>query len=297
MKKHYISSEHQLMLHIIISEYAHPERQQSQSQKHYEMMKREYLDIQESIAISFSVYEICLNDTIRLKVDLSQIKTNFEQNVSRIDELNKLDNENEKNVKELIEKLNGIQIELDNIKKTREQSEILVLDTNSTTTLRFIYPNSSSFSMNSSIFKTSKYGYAFMLRVCSTIESNEEYLSLFLSLYNGEYNNLIPYPFSYDIHFLLWDQSNQQKHIVYVVKPDLNSSAFLRPTSEKNDEYGIIKFCSLRYLTDRESIYVKDGIFFIRVFIDFLKTGLNPFQLKDNHQDIETALTTTMITD
>jgi hypothetical protein len=297
MKAHYLTNQHQFILHIIVSDHIHPKHRQLKNQKYYEIMKKEHKDIQESIAICFSAYETLLNDPIRIKIEMSQIQINFDQNVLRIEELKKQDNENEKHVKELVEKLNNTQIEFDNIKKTSEENDFLVLDNNSTTTLHFNYSNASSFSINSSKFKTSEYGYTFMLRVCSTNESEQEYLSLFLSLFNGEYNNLIPFPFSYDIHFILWDQSNQQKHITYVLKPDLNSSAFTRPINEKNEEYGIIKFCSLQYLTDPQSIYVKDDVFFIRVFIDFLNTGLNPFQLKDDHQDIETVLTTTMITD
>jgi hypothetical protein len=297
MKTHYLSIQHQYVLHIIVSEYIHPKHQQSRNKKRFEIMKKEHNDIQESITIALSTYEILLNDQIRIKVEVSKIKTNFDQNVPRIEELRKYDKENEKTVKELVEKVTGTQIQVDNMKKARNESEILVLDNNSTTILRFNYPNTSSFSINSSKFQTSQYGYVFMLRVCSTIVSKEEYLSLFLSLYNGEYNNLIPFPFSYDIHFILWDQSNQQKHIRYVLKPNLNSSAFTRPTGEKNEEYGIIKFCSLQHITDSQNIYVKDGVFFIRVFIDFLNTGLNPFQVKDNAQDTEVISTTTMMTD
>lgn len=287
MKSHYLSDRHQQKLVIIISEHAHPKRRQVQNQNYI----KECQNIQESIGIVFSTYEILLNDSSRLTLEISQIKIDFEPNLSKIEEMKKVEKENEKNTKELIEKQNAIQVEVDNIEKTLEERSILILDGNSTTILRLNLPTTIPFSIDPLKIRTSQYGYMFMLRFCSTFVDKEEYLSLFLSLCNGEYNNLIPFPYVYDIHFILWDQSNRQNHIVNVVKPDPTSSAFSRPINEKNDEYGIIKFCSLRYLADPESGYVKDGVFFIRIFIDFLNMGQNPFQLRDNNQD------TGMITD
>jgi hypothetical protein len=287
MKFHYLNNSHQQKLIIIIHEYAQPKCRQIQNQNHLQ----ECQNMQKSIAIVFSTYEILLDDFLRLNVEISQKKTDFESSLLKIEELKKLEKENENSAREIIEKQNGTQMEVDNIKKVQEERDMKTLDANSTTILRFNLPTTMSFSINSSKFRTSQYGYVFMLRLVSTIVNKEEYLSLFLSLYNGEYYNLIPFPFSYDIHLILWDQSNRQNHIFAVLKPDPTSSAFGRPTSEKNDEYSIIKFCLLRYLTDPENGYVKDGVFFIRVFIDFLNTGCNPFQLKDNNQD------TGMITD
>jgi hypothetical protein len=293
MQTHYLSHNHQLNLHNIVSEHAHPPCRQVQIDNHL----REYEDLHESIAITSSTYEHLLNDPKRLQIEITEMKANLQQNISKLEELKKQDQDNEKNVQVLIEKLNAIQIELDHTKKTHQESKILILDNNSSTILRFTHPNTSLFSMNSLKFRTSSHGYTFMARACSTIESKEAYLSLFLSLYNSEYSNLIPYPFSYDIYLALWDQSNQQKHIICVLRPDLHSSALVRPINEKNVEYGITKFCLLRYLTDLESIYVKDGVFFIRVFVDFLKTGENPFQMKDNNQNMEIISTAQMITD
>ncbi|CAF2761030.1 unnamed protein product [Rotaria sp. Silwood2] len=296
MKAHYLSDEHQHKLIIIILEYKNPKHRQLEIQNCSKLMSKELNDIHESISIIFSVYEILLNDLAHLKAEENEIKIHFEQNFSKkIDELKKYDNENDKSLKELSESQNSMQTQLEDIKQVQEESRIQVLDNNSTTTLRFNCPITSSFSIQSSKFKTSQYGYIFMLRACSTIESQQKYLSIFLTLYNGEYSNLIPYPFSCTMYFALWDQSNQQNHIIYVLKPDPNATAFIRPINDKNDEYGINKFCSLEYLTDSKSLYVKDGAFFIRVFIDFLNTGQNPFQTKDNVNDTVEVMSTTTI--
>ncbi|CAF1355056.1 unnamed protein product [Rotaria sp. Silwood1] len=299
MKAHYLTDQHQHILLIIILKYMSPRSQRSQIQNHCEFMKQEYHDLRNSIDVTFSVYEILLNNMAHLQVEKQEIKTNFERNFSKIDELKKCNNENEEAVKKLSETQNNMQIQVEDIKRMREESRILTLDDDSTTTLPFNYSNTPSFSIQSLKFKTSQYGYTLGFRACSTMESQQKYLSLFLTLYNGDYSNLLPYPFLYTIYIALWDQSNQQKHIVYVLKPNPNSTAFIRPTTEKNDEFGIMKFCPLEYLTDSKSIYVKDQVFFIRVFVDFLNTGQNPFQSKDNIEDNVELMseTTTMMTD
>jgi len=138
----------------------------------------------------------------------------------------------------------------------------------------------SPFSIYSPTFKTSPFGYLFIFRVCSTMEStneNQGYLSIYITLLRGDFDQILFYPFPYNIYLCLCDQSGKGKHIVSTIKSNPNLPSFARPTSEKNDEVGIIEFCPLNYLTDAGSIYLKDGAFFIRIFIDFMNTGSNPF--------------------
>ena len=293
MLSHYLSDKHQQLILLIISEYVKSKDQHLQTQKYAEVVNKEVNDLEESIEIATSSCETLLTDVTRMEDERSQIKTNLEQNVSKIDELKKQDIEKERSIKELSDNQNRIHTDRDHIKKAIEKWQIQILDTNSTVTLVFIYSHTPIFSLISSRFRTSEYGYEFVLRVCST----NGYVSVFITLCNSEYSNLLPYPFTYKIHLILWDQSNQQKHIIHILKPNLYSPALDRPTSEMNDEFGIDQFCPLQYLTDEQSSYVKDGKFFIRVFIDFLDTGLNLFQLKDNTQDNEIITTASMITE
>jgi hypothetical protein len=130
----------------------------------------------------------------------------------------------------------------------------------------------SSFSMSSPPFKTSPYGYSFILRVCST----NEYLSIYLTLLRTDFDQILTYPFPYNISLCLYDQSGQGKHITSIIEPAQNSSSFARPTSEKNNEVGITQFCRLNSLTDVQSVYLKDGGFFIHIFFDFMNTGPIP---------------------
>ncbi|CAF1064956.1 unnamed protein product [Adineta steineri] len=140
-----------------------------------------------------------------------------------------------------------------------------------------------SVSMYSSLFKTTQVGYSFILRVCSTTDStdqNQQYLSVFISLVRGEFDQLLVFPFPYTIFLYLCDQSGQGKHIISAIKPDSNESALSRPLSEKNDEIGVLNFRALNCINEAGSIYLKDNVFLIRVFIDFLNTGPTPFQFE-----------------
>lgn len=136
----------------------------------------------------------------------------------------------------------------------------------------------SSFTLDSPTFRTATFGYIFKLRVCSTSQSThrkQDYLSIYLTLYSSPYDPTLFYPFPYNLIICLCDQSGEGRNIEATIKADPNLPAFARPTSEKNDEIGVTQFCPLDYLTKTESIYYKDRIFFIRVFVDFLNTSSN----------------------
>jgi hypothetical protein len=279
MKTHYLTDQHQSILLILTSQYVKGKLHQSDIPNRSEIHRIELNAIQESSDIMSGAEEILSNDVARIKIEGSQIKTSLEENVRKREELKKEDNENEEKIKTLLKIQNDTEKDVQNIRKTTETSKMRILDNNSSITFRCNYSHNNE--MTTSFlpkFKTSEHGYTFSLRICSTIQSGQAYLSMFLTLFHTEYDNIIPYPFSYNMYLVLWDQSNQRKHIEYILKPDPKSSSFARPTTEKNAEYGILKFCPMEYLTDRKSIYVKDEVFFIRIFIDFLNTGQNPFQ-------------------
>ncbi|CAF3359077.1 unnamed protein product [Rotaria sp. Silwood1] len=175
--------------------------------------------------------------------------------------------------------------QIDHINKLQIITKTFTLDSDSTATFAFIkhsHEMNVPFSIYSPRFKTSQFGYCFMIRVCSTIISeneNQEYLSIYITLLRGEFDPILLYPFPYNIYLCLCDQSNQRKHIVSIIKADANKLSFMRPTSEKNDEVGIIKFCPLNFLKNGQNNYLKDDIFFIRIFIDFMNNGINPFNV------------------
>lgn len=278
MEAHCLTDRHQRILLSMAEELLHPKIRPLESENYSESLRTEINEIQESTDIGLLGCETLSDDLNRLKGEESQIETSLQESLLKIDKLKKSENENRKGTEDLLQVANTIERDMDEIRKIREENQVQMLDLNLTTYLRFYYSTEPIFSFYSSKFMTAPYGYTFMIRLSPTIVLDTEYLSIFLTLFSGEYNNVIHYPFSYDMYFALWDQSNQEKHIIHMLKPDPTSPAFIRPTSDKNEEFGIIKFCLLKYLTDPQSIYVKDGIFFIRVFIDFFNSGKCPFQ-------------------
>ena len=269
MKSHYLTAHHQQKLLMIIRENAHSGLRQRHNENHLQ----EYRDIQQSISMVFSTHEILVSDALRLNSELIELRTNMELSSSKAEELRRQTAENESAMKEIIEKQNGIEMEVNRIKKLQEEGGIQILDGNSTTILRFDLPTTFPLSIDSPKLRTSQYGYIFQLRF-NSITMDGDFL-LFLSLCNGEYDNLLPFPFSYDIHVSLCDQSHRKDHLLVVVKRDPTSSAFRRPTTERNEEYGPIRLCSFRDLIDPEKGYLKDGVLFIRLFVDFLNIPNN----------------------
>jgi hypothetical protein len=251
MQAHYLSENHQKVLFTLVYPYVAWQRRVSRNSYRLTTtsnvvgnMDQELISIEESVDIRPSVLKNLSNDCTS---EHDQMKIDCES--TSVSSLN----------------------------------NVLLLNDDSTTIFSFHKKNdenNSPFSIFSPKFKTSTYGYLFVLRVCSTFESSNEnqgYLSIYITLLRSDFDQILFYPFPYNISLCLCDQSKQRKHIVSTIIPDPNSSSFARPTNEKNNEIGIVKFCPLNYLTDVKSIYLKDGVFFIRVIFDFMNTGSNPF--------------------
>ena len=146
------------------------------------------------------------------------------------------------------------------------KNRALLLDQQSMVTLPFQYKAREE--GGSRRFRTSQSGYEFMLRVFTT----HVYLSVSLTMLRSAFVNLLIFPFPYPIYIVLWDLSARQGHVVCLAMP-----LFARPTGESTDEHVIEQFYPLADLLSKENSFVQDGVFFIRIFIDFLFTGRCPF--------------------
>jgi len=246
-------------------------------------MNEALIVIQESVDILSPGIETLLHDCIRLRSERNQLKTMSEQTVLQINETTKLNNENGEKINKHVQLQNETQKELDDTRKLYPLTKPILLDAAGAMIFPFNKQHediNSSFSMYSPMFKSSPFGYSFILHVCSTMDfttnENKEYLSIYIALLRSDFDSILFYPFPYNISLSLCDQSGQGKHITSIITADPKSSSFARPTSEKNNEVGIVKFCPMNYLSNAKSIYSKDGIFFIRVFIDFLNNESIP---------------------
>ena len=127
-------------------------------------------------------------------------------------------------------------------------------------------------SLYSAPFYTSRFGYKLCLRLYMDGDGSGKgsHLSFFLTIMKGEYDALLPWPFSQMVTLMLVDQ-NKKKHIIQCFKPEPSSSSFWRPQSEMNVASGCPKFAPLSVLSDPN--YVQEDTIFFKVIVD--TTGLN----------------------
>ncbi len=239
-------------------------------------MDQEFISTKESTPPPAPGLVILLNDCTQLRSEHDQMKPSCEKLISQINETQKISNGNNEIFFVCVQSQNEPDKQVEDTNKLHASTQMFLLDTENSITFSFHKQseeiNSSSLTY-SPTFRTATHGYLFILRVCSTMKDNQPYLSIYITLLRSDFDPILFYPFLCNITLCLCDQSGQGKHILSTIKPDAKSSAFARPTSEKNDEIGITEFCSLNYLTDMQSIYLKDGVFFIRISFDFMNNG------------------------
>ncbi|CAH1801330.1 unnamed protein product [Owenia fusiformis] len=124
-------------------------------------------------------------------------------------------------------------------------------------------------------FYTSRYGY----KLGATVFLNgngsgeDKYLSLYIRLLPGEYDNLLEWPFRLPITFTLFDQNEHFEKRVNIREsflPDISWKHFQKP--EKDSDalgFGYPKFISHVMLNTRN--YIKDDALFIQIKVDTSK--------------------------
>ncbi|KAG8199730.1 hypothetical protein JTE90_000826 [Oedothorax gibbosus] len=98
------------------------------------------------------------------------------------------------------------------------------------------------------------------------------HLSVYIKILPGEYDALLPWPFSHTVTFILYDQSQEQAcNVVESFVPDPTWKNFQRPSKEPDAlGFGFPRFVSHEILKKRT--YVKDDAMFIKVKVDSNKT-------------------------
>lgn len=136
-------------------------------------------------------------------------------------------------------------------------------------------------SIESPLLYSSPNGYK--MRACLYLNGHGNargtHLSLFIRIFKNEYDAILHWPFNTAIEFCLFDQTGDGHHIFDKFYPDIKSSSFQRPTSEKNPDSGIVKFCHLEVITQSNNRYVDRDTMFIKVQLDFdnLSREILPF--------------------
>ena len=252
-------------------------RKSSAPSTEVQMKRREELMvISEGVDYLLDTIKSPIEDCERLQREHEQMITRVNNNIEQANEDKKIFNKGNEICVHCIQSQTDAMKDLEDIKQLATSTNIFPLDMDGSRTFGFQLDSQDMnlpFSFDSPTFRTSTFGYVFKLRVCSTPRSTlhkQDYLSIYLSLYSSAYDPILVYPFPYNISLYLRDQSGERRDIEATIRADVHSLAFACPTGEKNDEVGVSEFCPLDYLTKSGSIYLKDGVFFIRVLFHFM---------------------------
>ncbi|KAM6972483.1 TNF receptor-associated factor 5 [Aplochiton taeniatus] len=131
--------------------------------------------------------------------------------------------------------------------------------------------------LNSAPFHTGRCGYKLCLRAYlnGDGEGRGTHLSLYVVLMRGDFDPLLPWPFSQPVVLSLLDQGGRSDHRTLSFRPDPGSSSFQQPLSSSNTASGFSSFITHAQLeTPGNAVYVRDDTMFIKVKVE--PTGLDP---------------------
>ena len=95
------------------------------------------------------------------------------------------------------------------------------------------------------------------------------HISMFFVLMRGEYDAILQFPFTFKVTFCLYDQTDQQRHVIDSFQPDAKSNSFQRPLSNMNIASGIPKFFPLAVLQQDNNPYIRNDTMFIKIVVHF----------------------------
>ncbi|CAF4528893.1 unnamed protein product [Didymodactylos carnosus] len=133
-------------------------------------------------------------------------------------------------------------------------------------------------------FYSSPTGYKMRMRLCLHGDGNarKTHLSLFFVLMRGDYDEILKWPFNFKVTFCLYDQSDQQRHIINSFRPDVTSNSFQRPKTQMNVEFGFPKFYPLPEMLQDGNNYMKDDTIFLKCLIDDRPKDILAYALRLN---------------
>ncbi|CAF0979377.1 unnamed protein product [Didymodactylos carnosus] len=134
-------------------------------------------------------------------------------------------------------------------------------------------------SIDSSPFYSSPNGYKMRIKLYPNGHEKTKgfHMSLFLVMMSGEYDAIVHWPFTYEVTFCLFDQTEKRKHFIKSFRADPGSDSFQRPQSEMNIPIGILEFFSLPI--PNGSDYFLEDTMFIGALVDFqnLSKDIRPY--------------------
>jgi len=128
----------------------------------------------------------------------------------------------------------------------------------------------STLSLYSQPFYTSRYGY----KLCARVYLNGDgtgrgsHISLFFVVMQGDYDELLTWPFRQRVTLALLDQRGFRRHMADSFRPDPTSTSFQRPSSPMNVASGCPQFIEHSRLEAGDSPYLVHDTLFFKITVD-----------------------------
>jgi TNF receptor-associated factor 3 len=125
-------------------------------------------------------------------------------------------------------------------------------------------------SLYSQPFYTSRYGY----KLCARVYLNGDgvgrgsHISFFLVVMQGDYDELLSWPFRQRVTLCLMDQRTQRRHLADTFRPDPSSSSFQKPTSPMNVASGCPLFVPHSTVEADDSPFLVNDTLFFKLTVD-----------------------------
>ena len=113
-------------------------------------------------------------------------------------------------------------------------------------------------------FFTSEAGYKLSLCIYPAGDNNQGFLSLYLIVMRGPFDDILPWPFQMRVCLFLVNTRGGH-NIMKDIRPDPRLHYFKKPTEPRNVGFGYPKFIPTSTLLGSDSEFVSNGALFIRV--------------------------------
>lgn len=124
-------------------------------------------------------------------------------------------------------------------------------------------------SLYSQPFFSGRYGY----KMCARVYLNGDgagrgtHISLFFVIMQGDYDDIILWPFRLKVTMMLLDQRNHRRHLSDAFRPDPTSSSFQKPTAPMNIASGCPLFVAHRVL-ESDDTYLRNDALYFKIFVE-----------------------------
>ncbi|CAF0752077.1 unnamed protein product [Rotaria sordida] len=278
LEAHYSSKIHQECLLRAVIFYVQQLHSEPKTNTTLSNNEENYSEITDSVNLLAEGLSSLHDDNVQIHDNAIQLHNNISEQQYQIEQLKNSIEESSQFIHATQINTNVLQTEIETLKQ-----KITDLSSQSSYDGTFIWKITNvSQKINDSIserqtsvysppFYSSPTGYKMCMRLYfnGDGQARRTHLSLFFVLMRGDYDAILTWPFSYKITFCLYDQTNNQRHIIDSFRPDIRSNSFQRSQSNMNIASGLPKFCPLTFIQQENTPYVRDDCMFIRCITNF----------------------------